>query len=94
MTQRSLRFAVVYDISNDRERRRVDKVLCGWGHRIQKSVFSVVTNRVGVQRLQIELGALELKSGSVLLLRLQAQTEILTLGQPFEDPDRKVAYVF
>jgi len=32
-------FAVCYDLSDDRERRRVDKLLTGFGFRVQKSVF-------------------------------------------------------
>lgn len=32
-------FVICYDIANDRRRRRVDKVLSGYGYRVQESVF-------------------------------------------------------
>lgn len=94
MPTRTLRYAAVYDLSDDRERRRVDKLLSGWGHRIQKSVFSVSTSPTGARRLQQAMEQLQLQSGAVLLLRLQAQVDIVSCGQPFHDPDRDVAYVY
>lgn len=88
------RYAVVYDLSDDRERRRVEKLLCGWGHRLQKSVFTVVTPRAGAQRLLRQLEALKIVSGSVILLRLQTQVRTITIGQSFHDPDLDAAYVY
>ena len=90
---RTQRFAVVYDISDDRERRLVDKVLRGWGHRVQKSVFTVTTSRHGLQRLRSELEALGI-AGSVLIFRLQAGMKPLAIGSPFIDQDQEMAYVF
>ena len=37
-------YAVVYDISSDKEREKVDKLLKGYGFRIQKSVFEWVVS--------------------------------------------------
>ncbi len=90
---RTHRYAVVYDLSNDRERDRVDKVLKGWGHRAQKSVFLVLTSRYGIKQLRAQLEALALESGTVLILRLQAEVEPVAIGQPFADPDADIAYV-
>lgn len=90
---RTHRYAVAYDLSDDRERDRVSKVLKGWGHRAQKSVFLVLTSRYGVKRLQAELEALELKSGTVLILRLQAGVKDIAVGVPYDDPDAEIAYV-
>lgn len=90
---RTHRYAVAYDLSDDRERDRVDKLLQGWGHRAQKSVFLVLTSRYGLKALKAELEKLELESGTVLILRLQADVEPVAVGRPFADPDAEIAYV-
>jgi CRISPR-associated protein Cas2 len=86
-------FAVAYDLSDDRERARVDRVLKGWGHRVQKSVFMVRVPRRGVERLKTELERLDLKSGSVLFFRLQGHVPVLSIGREFVDRDAEIAYV-
>lgn len=86
-------FAVAYDLSDDRERARVDKVLKGWGHRVQKSVFMVRVPRRGVERLKAELQRLELHSGSVLFFRLQGNVRITSIGREYVDRDGEIAYV-
>jgi CRISPR-associated protein Cas2 len=90
---RTHRYAVAYDLSDDRERSRVDKVLKGWGHRAQKSVFLVLTSRYGLKQLRAELEVLKLESGTVLILRLQNDVDPVAVGQPFADPDAEIAYV-
>ena len=55
MSHRTCRYAIAYDISDDRERGKVDKLLKGWGHRAQKSVFMVMTTRYRLRQLQAEL---------------------------------------
>jgi CRISPR-associated protein Cas2 len=90
---RTHRYAVAYDLSDDRERSRVDKVLKGWGHRAQKSVFLVLTGRYGIRQLRAELEALALESGTVLILRLQNDVDPVAVGRPFDDPDAEIAYV-
>ena len=87
------RYAVAYDLSDDRERARVDKLLKGWGHRAQKSVFLILASRRGAQQLQARLEELKLQSGGVLMLRLQGGVAPIAIGRPFEDPDREIAYV-
>ena len=44
-------YAVVYDITSDTERGKVDKVLKGFGFRIQKSVFECRLNKRGRNEL-------------------------------------------
>lgn len=88
------RYLVVYDLSSDQERYRLDKLLKGWGSRIQKSVFTVTTSRTGLARLESELGRLALASGSVVICRLQAGAALKTYGQALRDPDEEIAYVY
>jgi CRISPR-associated protein Cas2 len=53
-------YVVVYDISGDKERRRIDKVLKGFGTRAQKSVFECRLNKSGkkdlIRKLEEENG--------------------------------------
>ena len=92
MSHRTYRYAIAYDISDDRERGKVDKLLKGWGHRAQKGVFMVMTTRYGLRQLQPELSSLRLRTGNVLIFRLQAEVAIV-IGTPYADPDATVAYV-
>ncbi|MCC6325883.1 MAG: CRISPR-associated endonuclease Cas2 [Candidatus Brocadia sp.] len=49
-------YAVVYDITSDAKRERVDKVLKGFGFWVQKSVFECRLNKRGRDEL---IGRLE-----------------------------------
>lgn len=91
---RTQQWAVVYDISVDKERSRVEKTLKGWGHRAQKSVFLVTTTRSGIRTLERELGKVKPQSGTVLILRLQSGVQPVSIGQPWEHPDADIAYIF
>jgi len=64
-------YAVVYDISDARERRRVDKVLKGFGFRIQRSVFECRLNQRMRAELLEKLKEVEPKTGFVKVYRLE-----------------------
>ena len=86
--------AIVYDLSKDRERTRVDRLLKGYGFRVQKSVFECRLTRSGGASLQRELKALELTSGSVKIYRLNNGARHPVIGIAMPDPDGAHAYVF
>ncbi|MFW5803713.1 MAG: CRISPR-associated endonuclease Cas2 [bacterium] len=69
-TKRFSDYAVVYDISNDKERTRVRKLLQGYGFGIQKSVFECRMTVYMYKKLQAELLALQIKTGFVKIYRL------------------------
>lgn len=86
-------YAVAYDVSDDRERYRVDKVLKGFGFRVQKSVFECRLTR-GDRRALIEaIERLKLQTGSVKIYRIYGGTEPAVVGLPMTDPDCDFAYV-
>jgi CRISPR-associated endonuclease Cas2 len=91
---RTQQWVIAYDISVNKERSLIEKSLKGWGHRAQKSVFLVTTTRTGIHTLRSELNAHKIKSGTVLLLRLQASAKPIPIGEPWEHPDAGTAYVF
>ena len=86
-------FAIAYDVSDDRERRRVDRVLGGFGFRIQKSVFECRLTRAGERALLRELEALRLKTGSVKIYRVHASSRARVVGLPLPTPDAGFAFV-
>jgi CRISPR-associated protein Cas2 len=74
-------YAVVYDISCDRERRRVDRTLKGFGFRVQKSVFECRLNIRSRKDLQDKLEQLAVKTGFIKLYRLEYSTKNICVGE-------------
>ncbi len=77
-------FAVVYDIGDDRERARVDKLLKGFGFRIQKSVFECKLNRKDREQLLEKLKGLNITTGFVKIYRLEYCSKQVTIGEKKE----------
>jgi CRISPR-associated protein Cas2 len=75
-------YAVVYDITSDAERNRVDKTLKNFGFRIQKSVFECRMSKKDRKDLIEKLGKLELKTGFVKVYRLEFSSETSVVGVP------------
>lgn len=78
---KSADYAVVYDISSDVERRKVDKLLKDFGFRIQKSVFECRLDRKGKEELISGLEGIEIKTGFVKMYRLEYQSKNNTIGE-------------
>jgi len=87
-------YAVVYDISSDRERARVDKVLRGFGFRVQKSVFECRLDKKGMRQLIEKLERLNIQTGFIKIYRLEYQTRNTIIGKPTKpDIDDESAFV-
>ena len=80
-------FVVCYDISDDHERRRVDRLLCGYGYRRQRSVFECRLTAAARRRLNEQLQALTLRTGHVRVYRVYAGGAGPAIGVPPDDPD-------
>ena len=87
-------YAAVYDITDDKERRKVDRVLTGYGFRAQKSVFECRLGRGDKAQLTAQLTRLQLKTGTVKLYRVYAGVATVIIGQPSSGPDDEPAYVY
>jgi CRISPR-associated protein Cas2 len=85
-------FAIAYDVSSDRERRRVDRVLVGFGFRIQKSVFECRLTRAEQAALRRALEQLGIKTGSIKIYRLHAAASAPVIGNPLPAPDTQPAF--
>lgn len=86
-------YAICYDMSDNRERRRVDKLLKGYGFRAQKSVFECHLNKSQKQMLQVALTALNAQSGHVRMYRVYADSQAKTFGgKGTATPDQQFSY--
>lgn len=60
-------YLVSYDISDNKERYRVEKTVSDYAQRIQYSVFYAVLNQHHLQKLQKQLQTLHIKTGNVFI---------------------------
>jgi CRISPR-associated protein Cas2 len=87
-------YAVVYDVTSDRERRKVDKILKGFGFRVQKSVFECRLNRKGKEELIEQLERLGIKTGFVKVYKLEYSSKREIIGDKKEkDIDDGPAFI-
>jgi CRISPR-associated protein Cas2 len=91
---RAAKYVSVYDVSDDRERNRVAKVLEGFGVRVQKSAFECQLTRGSVATLERKLKELDLKAGFVFLYRLQPNARRLAIGAVPPNPLDDANYAF
>ena len=78
----STHYLVCYDVTNNRERRRVAKVVEAYGLRIQLSVFECRLSRTALGRLRKQLEALQLTTGGVDICRLDDRARRYQIGTP------------
>lgn len=74
-------FAICYDISDSRERRRADKLLAGFGFRVQKSVYECHLGKSQKQQLLAGLERLALRTGHLRIYRVYAEGAARTVGK-------------
>ena len=86
-------FAICYDLSCAHERRRVDRLLTGFGFRVQKSVFECRLTPSACSRLEHDLRSLSLATGHVRIYHVHALAEHHVIGQHQNVPDGNHAYV-
>lgn len=72
---------VAYDVSDDRERARVERCIARYGQRLQKSVFVCVLDARRHAQLLGELESLRCRSGFVALAALADSHEVTTVGK-------------
>ncbi|MCI5224978.1 MAG: CRISPR-associated endonuclease Cas2 [Candidatus Electrothrix sp. AR4] len=87
------KYVIAYDISDQRERNRVSKVLTGYGFRVQKSVFECSLSPGGKAKMEAELEQLDLKSGYLYLYHLNKQAKRTDLGQAPPSLDSGFAFI-
>ncbi len=87
------KYIVSYDISNQRERSRVSRLLTGYGFRVQKSVFECLLSPRAKARLIDELDRLELETGFIYIYRVSKVSKRIGLGKVPPSADNDFAFV-
>ena len=91
---RAAKYVAIYDVSEDRERRRVARLLEGFGVRVQRSAFECHLSHSHREQLRRRLEELHLSSGFVCLYRQQAGSRRQTAGIAPENPVDDAHYAF
>ncbi len=87
-------YAVIYDISSDRERKKIEKVLKNYGFRIQKSVFECRMNKRTKEELIETLEGLDIETGFVKIYKQEYSWKDCIIGkQKKKSIDLDNAYV-
>ena len=79
---RNATYLVCYDVTDDRERNRVAKVVEAFGLRIQFSVFECRLCRTALANLCRQLESLQLTTGGVAICRLDDRARRHLIGTP------------
>jgi CRISPR-associated protein Cas2 len=74
------KYVVAYDITDDKERDKVEKILKNYGFRIQKSVFECRLTKSGLNRLTEELKACDTKSGFTRIYKVYKMSKPIDIG--------------
>ncbi|MDI6714686.1 MAG: CRISPR-associated endonuclease Cas2 [Thermodesulfovibrio sp.] len=86
-------YVVVYDISDDKERAKVDKVLKKYGFRVQKSVFECKLTTALKRQLIEQLRELKIQTGFIKIYLLTDIVDAKTMGNPPPSIDDKDAFI-
>lgn len=88
------KYVAVYDVTEDRERTRIAKILQGFGFRVQKSVFEIRLTKASKETLKKRLEELNLESGCVFLYRLNENSKRINVGKvPELEQDEGYAFI-
>ena len=75
---------VIYDISQNKDRYKLVKVLEKYGYRVQKSAFECLLNKKQFEKLKKDINSAMNPEDSVKIYRLKGVSEVLSLGKSFE----------
>lgn len=84
-------YVVAYDISDNKERTKVDNVLHNFGFRVQKSVYECRLTRAGKKQLFGQLEKLGIESGHIRCYAV-ASEKITKIGDAPPDFDDEYIY--
>jgi CRISPR-associated protein Cas2 len=83
------KYVIVYDMTANRERHRVSRVLEGFGFRIQKSAFECLLSTRLRAKLRRRLEGLQLSTGFIYMYRVNENAKRIEIGRcpatPFDD---------
>ncbi len=84
-------YLLCYDISDNKERNKVDNILHNYGFRVQKSVYECHLTRGDKQRLLGTLESLEITTGHIRCYSIGSK-KVKKIGNVPEDIDDEFIY--
>ncbi len=86
-------FIVAYDITDDKERDKIAKVLKDFGFRVQKSVFECRLTEKELKKMLSRLEQLNIKSGFAEVYRTCKNAKKYSIGKPPKRIDDDVLFL-
>ncbi|MDY4414725.1 MAG: CRISPR-associated endonuclease Cas2 [Ruminococcus sp.] len=87
-------YLVIYDISNDKNRRKIVKSLETYGYRVQYSAFECALNLRTKKILIKELEKIMLKGDSVRIYKLPASVYIVGKGEESYENEPEFLFIY
>ena len=78
------RVLIIYDITEDKPRIKLSKLLSSYGVRVQKSAFEASLNKKQYEKLIFELERYVGREDSIRVYKLYDDSEVITYGKADE----------
>lgn len=78
------RVLIIYDITEDKPRIKLSKLLSSYGVRVQKSAFEASLNKKQYEKLIFELDRYVGREDSIRVYKLYEDSEVITYGKADE----------
>ena len=75
---------IIYDITEDKPRIKLSKLLSSYGIRVQKSAFEASLNKKQYEKLVFELDRYVGREDSIRVYKLYEDSEVITYGKADE----------
>ena len=80
-------FAIVYDLSSNKERKLIYSLLCDYGTNVQRSVFECRLTKNAFEQLMKKLQQLQINTGTIKIYRLVSNNQGKEFGKANSHPD-------
>lgn len=84
---------IIYDISDNKRRNNMVKILSSYGFRVQKSAFEAMLKDNKYKKLLGEIEKIPDKSDSVRVYKIQCQGSVKVFGEPFSIVDEDTVII-
>lgn len=84
---------IIYDITENKTRLKLSKLLLGYGFRIQKSAFEAVMTKKKYKELLEKLPAYTSSSDSIRVYKIIGKGQVVSFGRVEENDDEDIIVI-
>lgn len=84
---------IIYDISQNKKRLQLSKLLLGFGFRIQKSAFEAVITKAKYRELLEKLPVFASEEDSIRVYKIIGKGQVCSFGKPMQEKDEDVIVI-